>query len=151
MVPGAFVVHDRHLSFGEDGSRTVLKSSLIGFALAEYSNGDNVEPVPLTFADECMAKAERLQARTAATSARPAATSARKRRRPASPRTLPSRTNRSSRTSTVLRNLLQRIQCYNYNTNSITNGLACGVLSLPRYWFPPISPGAGGIVQSDGS
>ncbi len=98
---GAFVVHDRHLSFGEDGSRTVLKSSLIGFALAEYSNGDNVDPVPLTFADECIAKAVRLQARTAATSARPAATSARKRRRPASPRTLPTRTNRSSRTSST--------------------------------------------------
>jgi hypothetical protein len=98
---GAFVVHDRHLSFGEDGSRTVLKPSLIGFALEEYSNGDNVEPVPLTFADECIAKAERLQARIAATSARPAATSACKRRRPASSRTLPSGTNRSSRTSTT--------------------------------------------------
>ena len=100
---GAFVVHDRNLSFGEGGSRTVLKSSLIGFALAEYSNGDNVEPVPLTFADKCIAKAERLQARTAATSARPADTSARKRSRPASPKSLPTRTRstRSSRHTTM--------------------------------------------------
>jgi hypothetical protein len=50
-----------------------------------------------------------------------------------------------------LRNFLQRFQCCNYKTNSVTNGSACGVLSLPRYWSPPISPGAGGIGQSDGS
>jgi hypothetical protein len=57
---GAFVVHHRHMSIGEDGSRNVLKSSLVGFALAEYTNGDNAEPVPLTFADECIAKTARL-------------------------------------------------------------------------------------------
>ncbi len=96
---GAFVVHHRHMSIGEDGSRNVLKSSLVGFALAEYSNGDNAEPVPLTFADECIAKAPRLQARPAAASARPASTSARKRRRPTSPKPVPSRTTRSSRDS----------------------------------------------------
>ncbi len=87
------------MSIGEDGSLNVLKSSLIGFALlAEYSNGDNAEPVPLTFADECIAKAKRLQARPAAALARPAATSARKRSRPASPTSLPIRT-RSTRSS----------------------------------------------------
>ncbi len=49
---GLFVVHPRHLLQSEDGSPKLLKSTEVGFALAEYSNGDNVDPrVP--FADQC--------------------------------------------------------------------------------------------------
>jgi len=36
---GHFVVHDRHFAIGPEGSRTLFKSSMVGFALAEYSNG----------------------------------------------------------------------------------------------------------------
>jgi hypothetical protein len=41
---GTFIVHDRHFAIGPDGSRTILKSSLVGFALAEYSNGTFSKP-----------------------------------------------------------------------------------------------------------
>jgi hypothetical protein len=64
---GEFVVHDRHVSVGNDGTRTLLKSSMVGFALAEYSNGDDADPVRLTFADTCIAKFLTRQARTSAT------------------------------------------------------------------------------------
>jgi hypothetical protein len=64
---GEFVVHDRHVSVGKDGTRTLLKSSMVGFALAEYSNGDDADPVRLTFADTCIAKFLTRQARTSAT------------------------------------------------------------------------------------
>ena len=36
---GNFLVHERHFAVGPEGSRTLLKSSMVGFALAEYSNG----------------------------------------------------------------------------------------------------------------
>ncbi len=64
---GEFVVLDRHVSVGKDGTRTLLKSSMVGFALAEYSNGDDAGPVRLTFADTCIAKFLTRQARTSAT------------------------------------------------------------------------------------
>jgi hypothetical protein len=64
---GDFVVHDRHVTIGKDGTRTLLKSSMVGFALAEYSNGDDADPVRLTFADTCIAKYLTRQARTSAT------------------------------------------------------------------------------------
>jgi hypothetical protein len=53
---GNFIVHDRHLVTMEDGTKKLLKSAEVGFALAEYSHGDDAEPVKLTFADECHAK-----------------------------------------------------------------------------------------------
>ncbi len=34
-----FLVHERHFAVGPEGSRTLLKSSMVEFALAEYSNG----------------------------------------------------------------------------------------------------------------
>jgi hypothetical protein len=46
--------------------RVVLKSSLVGFALAEYSNGDEVDPVPLPHAAECHGRFLQRQARQAA-------------------------------------------------------------------------------------
>jgi hypothetical protein len=63
---GNFIVHDRNLTTGPDGMRVVLKSSLVGFALAEYSNGDDVDPVPLPHAAECHARFLQRQARQAA-------------------------------------------------------------------------------------
>ncbi len=53
---GEWVVHNRHLVLMEDGTRKLLKSAMEGFALAEYSNGDDVDPVRLPFADTCHAK-----------------------------------------------------------------------------------------------
>ncbi len=47
---GQYVVHDRNVSVGQNGRRVILKSSLVGFALAEYSNGDNADPVVLPHA-----------------------------------------------------------------------------------------------------
>jgi hypothetical protein len=64
---GEFVVHDRHVSVGKDGTRTLIKSSMVGFTLAEYSNGDDADPVRLTFADTCIAKFITRQGRTSAT------------------------------------------------------------------------------------
>ena len=64
---GEFVVHDRHVSVGKDGTRTLLKSSMVGFALAEYSNADDADPVRLTFADTCIAKFLTRQVRASAT------------------------------------------------------------------------------------
>jgi hypothetical protein len=65
---GKFVVHDRHVSVEKDGTRALLKSSMVGFALAEYySNGDDADPVRLTSADTCIAKFLTRQARTFAT------------------------------------------------------------------------------------
>ncbi len=49
---GEFVVHDRNVTLASNGTRVTLKSSLVGFALAEYSNGDKEEPVCLPFAAE---------------------------------------------------------------------------------------------------
>ncbi len=64
---GEFVAHDRHVSVGKDGTRTLLKSSMVGFALAKYSNGDDADPIRLTFADTCIAKFLTRQARNSAT------------------------------------------------------------------------------------
>jgi hypothetical protein len=36
---GDFVVHERNFAIGADGSRTLLKANMVGFALAEYSKG----------------------------------------------------------------------------------------------------------------
>jgi hypothetical protein len=52
---GQYVVHDRNVSVGQNGRRVTLKSSLVGFALAEYSKGGDVDPVVLPHADECLA------------------------------------------------------------------------------------------------
>ncbi len=41
---GQFVVHLRHLLQAADGPPKLLKSAEVGFALAEYSNGDDVDP-----------------------------------------------------------------------------------------------------------
>jgi hypothetical protein len=52
---GQYVVHDRNVAVGKNGRRVTLKSSLVGFALAEYSNGDNADPVVLPRAANCLA------------------------------------------------------------------------------------------------
>jgi hypothetical protein len=54
-------------SIGKDGTCNLLKSSMVGFALAEYCNGDDADPVRLTFADTCIAKFLIRQARASAT------------------------------------------------------------------------------------
>jgi hypothetical protein len=53
---GSYIVHPRHLVTMDDGSTKLLKSAEVGFALAEYSLGDDAERVKLTFADQCHAK-----------------------------------------------------------------------------------------------
>jgi hypothetical protein len=54
---GEYVVpNSKHLIATSDGSEKLLKSAEVGFALAEYSNGDEVDPVRLPFADQCLAK-----------------------------------------------------------------------------------------------
>jgi hypothetical protein len=58
-----FVVHPRHQATMEDGSKILLKSAEVGFGLAEYSEGDDAEPVKLTFVDECHAKYLQREAR----------------------------------------------------------------------------------------
>ncbi len=75
---GQIVVHPRHLLPSEDGSPNLLKSAEVGFALAEYSNGDNVDPVRLPYADQCHTKFLQREARQASASA-----STKKRRTPA--------------------------------------------------------------------
>jgi hypothetical protein len=64
------------------GLPKLLKSAEVGFALAEYSNGDDVDPVKLTFADECHAKFLQREARLASAKAS-LPTAQRKRRQPA--------------------------------------------------------------------
>ncbi len=49
---GIFIVHPRHLGTMDDGSTKLLKSAEVDFALAEYSHGEDVEPVKLTYADQ---------------------------------------------------------------------------------------------------
>ena len=88
---GDFVVHDRHVSIGKNGTRTLLKSSMVGFALAEYSNGDTADPVSLPYAASCITKFLSRQARTALTPP----TSARK--RPANPRVPSTRSSKRNR------------------------------------------------------
>ena len=77
-----WVVHERHLVLTENGTRFLHKSAMVGFALAEYSLGDDVDPVRLAFADECHDKFLKREARLAsAQNRRP--TLSRKRRQPA--------------------------------------------------------------------
>jgi hypothetical protein len=65
---GQFIVDERHRTPSADGKTILLKSSMVGFALAEYSNGDDVDPVRLTFADECHSRFLQRQARIASAS-----------------------------------------------------------------------------------
>ena len=84
-------------------TRTLTLSCKVGFALAEYSNGDDVDPVKLTFADTCHAKFLQMEARQAS---KP--TTARKRRQPA--------TANAAQRPTVERNLRSR---HNDNTSEM--------------------------------
>lgn len=94
---GQWIVHKRHLVPMEGGHPKLLKSAEVGFALAEYSNGDDVDPVRLSHVDECHAKFIEREARQAtATTRLPAAN--RKRRQPAViPATQPATAQRSTR------------------------------------------------------
>jgi hypothetical protein len=77
-------------------TRTLTLTCQVGFALVEYSNGDDVDPVKLTFADTCHAKFLQMEARQAS---KPPPT--RKRRQPAAThQELLSTTPRSSRRRT---------------------------------------------------
>ena len=76
---GEWVVHQRHLV---DGTITLLKTAMVGFALAEYSLGDDVDPVRLPFVDSCHDKFKKREARHASAPTRPP-TAKRKRRQPA--------------------------------------------------------------------
>ena len=67
---GEFVVHPRHLLQSAEGVPKLIKSTQVGFALAEYSNGDNVDPVILPFAAECHTKFLAREARQASALAR---------------------------------------------------------------------------------
>ncbi len=60
---GTFLVHHRHQTTMEDGSKKLLKSAEVGFALAEYSLADDAEPVKLIYVDECHAKFLQREAR----------------------------------------------------------------------------------------
>jgi hypothetical protein len=82
---------------------TLTLTCEVGFALAEYSNGDDVDPVKLTFADTCHAKFLQMEARQAS---KP--TTARKRRQPA--------TANAAQRPTVERNLRSR---HNDNTSEM--------------------------------
>jgi hypothetical protein len=79
---GEWVVHQRHLVLMEDGTRVLKKSAMVGFALAEYALGDDVDPVCLSFADDCHDKFLKREARLASAQTR-LSTSQRKRRQPA--------------------------------------------------------------------
>jgi hypothetical protein len=56
LLNGDYIVHDRNVSVSHNGRRITLKSSLVGFALAEYSNGDDADPVTLPHAANCHAE-----------------------------------------------------------------------------------------------
>jgi hypothetical protein len=90
-----FVMDDQHLTTGADGKKILLKSSMVGFALAEHSNGDDVGPVRLPFANECLARCLQRQARAASASATTNPPS--KRRKRAYPSSAVATTRRSSR------------------------------------------------------
>jgi hypothetical protein len=93
LEDGLFFVDERHLTTGTDGKKILLKSSMVGFALAEYSNGDDVDPVRLPFAEECLSRCIQRQARDAsATDNAPP-----KRRKRAHPSSAFATTRRSSR------------------------------------------------------
>jgi hypothetical protein len=69
LEDGQFIVDERHRTPGADGKTILLKFSMVGFALAEYSNGDDVDPVRLTFADECHSRFIQRLVRVASASA----------------------------------------------------------------------------------
>ena len=106
---GQFVVHSRHLLQSADGPPKLLKSAEVGFALAEYSDGDDVDPVRLNYADQCHAKFLQREARQASAFARqrrqpataqatqPATASPRKRRTPVTPKATAAPERRSQR------------------------------------------------------
>jgi hypothetical protein len=84
---GQFIVDERDLTTGTDGKKILLKSSMVGFALAEYSNGDDVDPVRLPFAEDCLSRCiQRLSRADSATANAPP-----KRHRQCSAQTLLSR------------------------------------------------------------
>ena len=62
---GQFLVHPRHLLQSGEGTPKLLKSAEVGFALAEYSDGDDVDLVRLNYADQCHAKFLQIEARQA--------------------------------------------------------------------------------------
>ena len=55
LLNGDYIVHDRNVSVSQNGRRITLKSSLVGFALAEYSKGGDADPVVLPHAAKCHA------------------------------------------------------------------------------------------------
>ena len=98
---GDYVVHDRHVTVGPNGTRLTKKSSLTGFALAEYSNGDHADPVSLPFPKECHDRFLQRHARNTAVPPAPAHSHNKKRPHVAScQQELLSPTPRSSRRRT---------------------------------------------------
>jgi hypothetical protein len=98
---GDYVVHDRHVTVGRNGTRLTKKSSLVGFALAEYSNGDHADPVSLLFPTECHDRSLQRHARQTVAPSMPAPTHTKKRPHAATARQeLLSPTPRSSRRRT---------------------------------------------------
>ena len=71
-----------HLVLMEDGTRVLKKSAMVGFALAEYALGDDVDPVRLSYAADCHDKFIKREARLASAQTR-LPTSQRKRQQPA--------------------------------------------------------------------
>ena len=98
---GHFVVDERHLTTAANGSKILLKSSRVGFALAEYSKGDDADPVPLTFADECHARYLQRQARIASASANAAPRRRQKAQLPASSQAFATRRSSRSRSDSA--------------------------------------------------
>ena len=85
---------ERHLTTGADGKKILLKSSMVGFALAEYSNGDDVDPVRLPFANECLTRCLERLARAASATAKDPPSKRRKRAHPSSTAATPRRSSR---------------------------------------------------------
>ena len=112
---GEYIVHKRHVAIAEDGSNITLKSALVGFALAEYSNGDNADPVSLPYAALCHTRFLQREARQASAS-RPATAPSHTRllQREASqasasrPATAPSRKRTQPQTATARSSYLRR-------------------------------------------
>ena len=65
---------------------------MVSFALAEYANGDDADPIRLTFADECHARFLQRQAREAAAASAMRAPSTRRKRSPSARTRLPAQT-----------------------------------------------------------
>jgi hypothetical protein len=95
LEDGQFFVDEKHLTTGADGKKILLKSSMVGFALAEYSNGDDVDPVRLPFANECLSRCLQRQARAASAAAKDTPSKRRKRAHPSSAAATTRRSSRS--------------------------------------------------------